>query len=266
MFNKKNMMMLFCMICFFLVSITAVFSQSYNRVIELRNPVRMNGQDVLALQNRLLSLKFNGMGNADGYYGPLTEGVIKEIQAFLGFEPNGKVERTLWNYIFDNENTSLLVQLAAKTIKKYTENGFTINEEGVITAFIGQGKDIIIPDHICGIPVTAIGDEAFRGSELTSVTIPEGVKSIGRMAFYWNRFTSINIPLSVSFIGDEAFLGYYTQTITIGANVYFEENARNSDTYHTSYYNFTWNFPRLYNANGKQPGTYEYDGSGIVYK
>jgi len=80
---------------------------AFTRIIEVRSP-RMNGQDIIFLQNRLLSLGFSGIGSADGLYGPLTEGVVKRIQSFLGRESNGKVDRILWDYIFDSRNTTSL--------------------------------------------------------------------------------------------------------------------------------------------------------------
>ena len=73
---------------------------NFTRVIELKSP-RMNGPDVLALQERLLSLGFSEIGTADGYYGPMTEGVIKNIQTSSHFEINGKVDRVLWDHIFN---------------------------------------------------------------------------------------------------------------------------------------------------------------------
>ena len=55
--------------------------------------------------------------------------------------------------------------------------------------------------------VTSIGDEAFMYcSDMTSITIPEGVTSIGRSAFWGcSGLTSINIPEGVTSIGRSAF-------------------------------------------------------------
>jgi hypothetical protein len=61
----------------------------------------MNGPDVLALQKRLLELTFYELGEADGYYGPMTEGVIKKIQALWGMPVTGIVNKEFWDIIFD---------------------------------------------------------------------------------------------------------------------------------------------------------------------
>ena len=55
--------------------------------------------------------------------------------------------------------------------------------------------------------VTKIADDAFNDcSNLTSVTIPNSVKSIGNSAFSWcSGLTSVTIPNSVTNIGDGAF-------------------------------------------------------------
>ncbi|WP_028517007.1 leucine-rich repeat protein [Ruminococcus flavefaciens] len=45
-----------------------------------------------------------------------------------------------------------------------------------------SGK-IEVPSQIAGLPVTIIGDNAFAGREVTSVTLPESVAEIGRYAF-----------------------------------------------------------------------------------
>ncbi len=71
---------------------------------------------------------------------------------------------------------------------------------------------LIIPAVIEGKPVTRIGvsssvDGAFQlCSNLTSITIPDGVTSIGQYAFRGcTSLTSITIPDSVTTIGGEAF-------------------------------------------------------------
>ena len=61
--------------------------------------------------------------------------------------------------------------------------------------------------------VTSIGNNAFYGCNMTSVTIPEGVTSIGNDAFnFCEELTSVTIPESVTSIGNSAF--YYCKELT----------------------------------------------------
>ncbi len=81
------------------------------------------------------------------------------------------------------------------------DDEFEIDENGVLVKYNGSGRDVVIPDG-----VTKIGDWAFLGNKLTSVTIPNGVTEIGYGAFYACRgLTSVTIPDSVTVIGGSAF-------------------------------------------------------------
>ena len=104
--------------------------------------------------------------------------------------------------------------------------------------------DLEIPAEIAGLPVTSIGEAAFRSSLLTSITIPDSVTSIGTGAcagcvslnsvtipgsvtsigegsfMVCPRLTSINIPDGVTSIGDYAFRECTSlSSITIGDSV-----------------------------------------------
>ena len=94
---------------------------------------------------------------------------------------------------------------------------------------------IEIPDN-----VKSIGESAFKGcSSLTSIEIPAGVKSIGESAFEGcSSLTSIEIPNSVTSIGNYAF--YNCSTL---ANVTIPESLVNmgisafwGTPYYTAYY------------------------------
>ena len=70
--------------------------------------------------------------------------------------------------------------------------------------------DVIIPSVVVDSDgtkhkVTNIGEDAFSGCKLTSITIPNSVICIGFSAFEGCRYlTSITIPNSVIYIGDRA--------------------------------------------------------------
>ena len=69
-------------------------------------------------------------------------------------------------------------------------------------------------------PITSIGNSAFSGSDLTSITIPNSVTSIGEEAFFSCSFlTSITIPNSVTSIGERAFFNCGIDSITIPNSV-----------------------------------------------
>jgi len=93
----------------------------------------------------------------------------------------------------------------------YTSDGtYIVNADGTATIYeyTGSSKEVIIPDIVDGIKVTAIGERAFENcSYVTSVIIPEGVVTIGKYAFYNSGITSIIIPKSVKRIENYAFDG-----------------------------------------------------------
>lgn len=81
-------------------------------------------------------------------------------------------------------------------------NGFYI-EDGVIKDYVGAENAVAIPDGI-----TAIGDAAFQGTSITSVSIPASVTSIGSYAFAnCASLSSITVPASVGSVGTGAFNG-----------------------------------------------------------
>lgn len=88
---------------------------------------------------------------------------------------------------------------------------YTALEDGTaqITKYTGKAAELEIPKELDGIPVSAIGDEAFlRCSGLENVIIPEGVSAIGNISFYLcGALKSIVILDSVTAIGDLAFGG-----------------------------------------------------------
>ena len=70
-----------------------------------------------------------------------------------------------------------------------------------LLAYKGESKTPVIPDS-----VKAIAGRAFAGSEITGVTIPQGVKEIGQYAFYeTGTLESVVIPSSVEVIDNNGF-------------------------------------------------------------
>ena len=113
----------------------------------------------------------------------------------------------------------LLLTLPAVAQARYS---YTTNDGAIrITGYAGPGDAVTIPSTIDGLPVTSIGNSAFSGASLTSVTIPDGVTNIGDYAFggCW-RLASVTIGNSVTSIGDSAFNACHSLTsVTIGNSV-----------------------------------------------
>ncbi|KAF5078930.1 BspA type Leucine rich repeat region [anaerobic digester metagenome] len=90
---------------------------------------------------------------------------------------------------------------------------FTVDSTnpGVITGYIGSGGMVVIPQQIDGVPITGIGDNAFKGkNNVTSVSIPQTVTSIGDGAFMeCFNMTSLTFAgtSQLTAIGDKAFQG-----------------------------------------------------------
>lgn len=84
----------------------------------------------------------------------------------------------------------------------------TVGGKVTVTAFTGKETHVIIPSAVNGKPVTAIGDKAFLGTKVQSVTIPDSVTVIGINAFKdCTELTEVNIPSSVTEIRAYAFRG-----------------------------------------------------------
>jgi uncharacterized protein YgiM (DUF1202 family) len=90
---------------------------------------------------------------------------------------------------------------------------------GTIRFYIGSDKVVNIPPYIKGVKVEHIGEGAFRYLHITSVTIPNSVKTIGDHAFIMNKLTSVTIPDSVIEIKDVAFQDNKLTSVTIPNSV-----------------------------------------------
>ncbi|MCL2197088.1 MAG: leucine-rich repeat domain-containing protein [Treponema sp.] len=108
---------------------------------------------------------------------------------------------------------------SAKTVR--VTAGFYFNGTANLT-IIGYGlpvnqNTIIIPDNIAGMPVIAIGDNAFQSRQLTDIIISNTIISIGNGAFYNNRLSNLDdiIPNSVKEIGNNAFANNQLTSIKI---------------------------------------------------
>lgn len=90
-----------------------------------------------------------------------------------------------------------------------------------ITQYKGTATEIQIPTEYEGKTVTAIGEGAFRKTEVSAVTIPDTIESIGIRAFSnCQKLTSITIADSVKVIDNNAFeYCYNLKSITLPSSL-----------------------------------------------
>jgi hypothetical protein len=93
------------------------------------------------------------------------------------------------------------------------------NGELAIVSSKGSAKELVIPDTINDMPVTAIGDRAFAGRDLASVVIPDSITAIGAGAFSNNSLEKVVIGSGVTGIGRGAFSNNRLAGVTLGENV-----------------------------------------------
>lgn len=97
------------------------------------------------------------------------------------------------------------------TLFKWSVSGGEIT----ITSYIGAKTvtSVTVPETIDGLPVTAIGSNAFSSSRyLTSISLPCTVKELGSHAFsYCSKLQSVTMPSGVTEIGRYAF--YYCSNL-----------------------------------------------------
>jgi hypothetical protein len=108
---------------------------------------------------------------------------------------------------------------------------FTTNYDGSlnISQYTGSSGAVTIPDTTNGMAITSIGYDAFGGTSVTNVIVPNSITSMADLAFYYctslqsvtigngltylpfmafndcSNLTSVNIPTNVTDIGYEAF-------------------------------------------------------------
>jgi len=168
----------------------------FSRTIEIKNPP-MNGQDVLDLQNRLLELGYSEIGDANGYYEQKTGDTIKFINWVLGFRTsnplidtfdfNYKVDKALWDLIFDYENNRLFASLSLlKNLFEQSENYPRIEYKEESLAISGL-KETIIRENNTGFDFWHWAGETKREYYIMGIPVIEFI-SDGYEYQNYNRY------------------------------------------------------------------------------
>ncbi len=100
---------------------------------------------------------------------------------------------------------------------------YTTSSQGItITKYNGTESELVIPEKIDGMIIAAIGESAFAfNTSLTSVSIPENVKSVGTKAFNGcSKLTTVSFPSTLVNIGTGAFYNCVRlESVTFPASV-----------------------------------------------
>ncbi|MBR2447205.1 MAG: leucine-rich repeat protein [Clostridia bacterium] len=101
------------------------------------------------------------------------------------------------------------------------------NGTATLTSYTGNATEVVVPSEIDGYAVTALGDNLFKDSSVTSVTLPASVTSIGWFAFYGcAALQTVTLGEAVTTIGYAAFDGCpKSMTICGVAGSYAEKYA-----------------------------------------
>jgi len=129
----------------------------------------------------------------------------------------------------------LLTWLCAAAFAQNKSSDFEFNPEGgIITGFNGSGSEVIIPDRIDGIPVTAISNSVFKDKNLTSVSIPDNIKNIGPQAFAGNKLEKVvignDVDMMTSAFSPEFINKYLGEPRRAGGTYAFKDDAWDYDS------------------------------------
>lgn len=146
--------------------------------------------------------------------------IDKECFSLLGegvtaYVPDDQLEA--YAAAFAKAGIELEIQPSGKNAVVVENNGFAEEDfdfdasTGTIVAYNGFATYLSIPETIGGVPVKAIGAEAFKYHQyLALLELPEGLEDIGDEAFY-NCVTlgHVTFPSTLKTIGNNAFYNAY---------------------------------------------------------
>ena len=145
---------------------------------------------------------------------------------------------------FRDDDSVLAVRLNQQN-KTYTvfENGFVVDAQGVLTAYLGKSSIIVIPEVVNGVTVKEIAADVFSyltiDVNITSVTFPATLERIGDRAFENAAGigdasvlrTAIFLGEVPPVLGEDVFRWIKSGNFHIYVPEGFEEVYRNADTW-----------------------------------
>ena len=129
-------------------------------------------------------------------------------RVYLGYTFTVTKPATWGEWLYDAQAQTLTRLSDNLTLQTVTASGtsLTIGEQYSFQSTQLDLTGAITDADGTAYTITALGDAAFRGSQLTAITLPDGLESIGSYAFYGcTSLAAIDIPASVTSIGANVF-------------------------------------------------------------
>ena len=136
---------------------------------------------------------------------------LKSINIPAGLEELGESA-------FAKTNISSITVDPANEYFKVDEKGVLYSKSGsILYAVPMKGlRSYTVADNCVGI-----NGGAFWGSEITEVTLPEGMRGLGYGAFQETPLAAINLPNSISYIDEFCFAGTQLGEVVLPENLYY---------------------------------------------
>lgn len=128
---------------------------------------------------------------------------VREIaaSAFTGCSPDLVLLGANGSYVQQFATTQGLLFCDPSTYQSVNVNG-----SAVITRYLGDETQVVVPATIDGIPVSSIGKHAFSSTIVEKVVLQDGIVRIEEGAFEYNSaLREVILPPSLQSIGDYAF-------------------------------------------------------------
>lgn len=133
-----------------------------------------------------------------------------ERRSFQGCSVCGAVHMVVEDGVGEHSYVNGVCTVCGSEIPTSSGLSYSINSDGASYAVTGIGScvddNVVIPFTYQDMPITMIGDNAFKNCSNTSFLLPDSITSIGNNAFSYNdSLKEINIPDGVTTIGNDAF-------------------------------------------------------------
>jgi len=163
---------------------------------------------------------------------------------------NGSFQTLKMNMMAGNTYKIIETGIYTMSEKDGFECIFVHSESITITGWNGTAEDVTIPAAINGQPVKEIYDDAFRGKNIRSVSLPDCLESIGEGAFSNNHLTRLVLPKELVSVIYPAFDGNPITAIEV------PHVLEQKDMTELNLVGLPLGFAAWYTMYGRQTGTY----------